>query len=364
MPDLATPAPPPLRWDIFCRVIDNHGDLGVCWRLAADLAERGHQVRLWLDDARALAWVAPVRPAGVEVVAWSDPAPDHAPGDVVIEAFGCNPHDSFLARMAAAAKAPVWVNLEYLSAEDYVAHSHRLASPQWHGPAQGLTKWFFFPGFTPDTGGLLREPDLLQRLAEVDADSFLARLDITPQPGERLVSVFCYANAALAELPACLADAPTLILATPGTATEQLAALPMPRKVRVQALPWLSQPDYDHLLRACALNFVRGEDSFVRAQWAAKPFVWQIYPQHDGVHAGKLDAFLQRHLAGADPALSQQVQAWMLAWNGLAARGQPALPMCLAGLDSWQDHALVWRDHLHSQRDLTSQLLDFVSEKR
>ncbi|MEO7887531.1 MAG: elongation factor P maturation arginine rhamnosyltransferase EarP, partial [Polaromonas sp.] len=44
-----------LQWDIFCKVIDNFGDIGVCWRLAADLASRGHKVRLWVDDASALA---------------------------------------------------------------------------------------------------------------------------------------------------------------------------------------------------------------------------------------------------------------------------------------------------------------------
>ena len=48
----------PLLWDIFCRVIDNHGDLGVCWRLSCDLAARGQQVRLWVDDASALQWMA------------------------------------------------------------------------------------------------------------------------------------------------------------------------------------------------------------------------------------------------------------------------------------------------------------------
>ena len=54
-------------WDIFCQVIDNFGDIGVCWRLAADLAARGHQVRLWVDDASALHWMAPQGAAGVEV---------------------------------------------------------------------------------------------------------------------------------------------------------------------------------------------------------------------------------------------------------------------------------------------------------
>ena len=54
-----TTARQPLLWDIFCQVIDNHGDVGVCWRLAHELAARGHTVRLWLDDLRALPWLAP-----------------------------------------------------------------------------------------------------------------------------------------------------------------------------------------------------------------------------------------------------------------------------------------------------------------
>ena len=67
--------PPPLRWDIFCQVVDNHGDLGVCWRLACALTARGQQVRLWIDDARALAWMAPeaTRPPAVQVLPWTQP---------------------------------------------------------------------------------------------------------------------------------------------------------------------------------------------------------------------------------------------------------------------------------------------------
>src|SRR5690606_39086136 len=49
-------------------------------------------------------------------------------------------------------------------------------------------------------------------------------------------------------------------------------------------IPFLSQIDYDRLLWACDLNFVRGEDSFVRAQWAAKPLIWHIYPQEEDTH--------------------------------------------------------------------------------
>src|SRR3954449_10776972 len=74
-----------MLWDIFCRVIDNHGDIGVCWRLAAELGARGEQVRLRIDGASALSWLAPQGARGVEVLQW---AAQPGPGDVVIEAFG------------------------------------------------------------------------------------------------------------------------------------------------------------------------------------------------------------------------------------------------------------------------------------
>ena len=121
-----------MRWDIFCRVIDNHGDAGVAWRLAAELAVRGHAVRLWIDDPAPIAWMAPQGQPGVEVVHWMEHGPDLDPGDAVIEAFGCDPPPAFVARMAEAARAgaaPAWINLEYLSAEAYVERSHGLPSP-------------------------------------------------------------------------------------------------------------------------------------------------------------------------------------------------------------------------------------------
>jgi uncharacterized repeat protein (TIGR03837 family) len=355
-----TPSPPPaLHWDLFCRVVDNFGDIGVCWRLAADLAGRGHAVRLWVDDPSALAWLAPRGADGVELIHWTAEEPVIQPGEVVIEAFGCDPPAGFVARMAAMAKPPVWLNLEYLSAEDYVERSHRLPSPQHAGPGAGLTKWFFYPGFTDATGGLPREPWIEAAQAGFDAPAWLARHGIESRPGERLVSVFCYSSAPLESLLDRLAGAPTLLLATPGHATEGLSRLAPRAGVRVHPLPWLSQADYDRLLWSCSLNFVRGEDSFVRAQWAGVPFVWHIYPQHDGVHAEKLDAFLERHLDQAPAGLVSGIAAWMKAWNGLSG-DLPRLP----DLAGWAAHTRRWRDDLRAQADLVTRLLAFVAEKR
>ena len=47
-----TTARQPLLWDIFCQVIDNHGDVGVCWRLARELAARGHTVTTRSEERR------------------------------------------------------------------------------------------------------------------------------------------------------------------------------------------------------------------------------------------------------------------------------------------------------------------------
>ncbi|MEK8029603.1 elongation factor P maturation arginine rhamnosyltransferase EarP [Ideonella sp. DXS29W] len=359
-------SPSGLRWDLFCRVVDNFGDIGVCWRLAADLASRGHRVRLWVDDATALAWLAPQGLPGIEVIHWSSDCPILEPGDVVVEAFGCDPPEAFVRAMAsrtAPSRPPVWINLEYLSAEDYVERSHRLPSPQFNGPGAGLTKWFFYPGFTSATGGLLREPGLLARQARFDAKAWLAGLGVERRPGERLVSLFCYAAAPVASWLERLGDIPTLLLATPGHAarlTKAAQAQGVPGTCRIRALPWLSQPDYDHLLWACDLNVVRGEDSFVRAQWAGRPFVWNIYPQDDGAHIVKLDAFLDRYLAAAAVPLAGPVRAWMHAWNA----ADPVLPASLPDLARWQGHSVAWRDTLLGQTDLCTQLLEFVTEKR
>jgi uncharacterized repeat protein (TIGR03837 family) len=355
-----------MLWDLFCRVVDNHGDLGVCWRLAADLAARGERLRLWVDDASALAWMAPQGAAGVEVRAWGEAeCHDGAPGDVVIEAFGCDPPAGFVERMASRSSitpAPCWINLEYLSAEAYVERSHGLPSPQASGPGAGLTKWFFYPGFTPRTGGLLREPGLLDRRARFATGDWLAGRGLTPRSGERVVSLFCYENPALGRLVEGLAAQPTLLLATPGPATRQLRALRdegrVPPGLRVIELPYLTQTEYDHLLWSCDLNFVRGEDSFVRAQWAGAPFVWQIYPQADQAHEAKLEAFLDLHLGAADAGLGVDLRALWRAWNGQGTALRWPDP------DAWRAHSEDWCTRLGSQPDLGTQLLGFVREKR
>ena len=361
----------PLLWDLFCKVIDNLGDVGVCWRLANDLAERGQRVRLWCDDPSALAWMAPSGASGVQVIPWREPLAVCSPGDVVIEAFACDPPGSFVRAMAQAPQPPVWINLEYLSAEPWVERCHSLPSPQSTGPGAGLMKWFFHPGFTPSTGGLIREAGLIEAISTFNRGPWLQRQGVDLQLGERLVVLFCYDNPAMPELISLLGDQPTLLALTPGPAQRQVHRLTLPPDLRTHDLPWSSQTDFDRLLWSADLNLVRGEDSLVRAVWAGKPFLWQLYPQDDGAHAPKSDAFLEQ-LLSSDP---QPPAAWRANLRQLWSRWNQIGPPPSSELGS--DVPLVWPDHaswtatvqrlrqrLLAQDDLSTQLMRFVATRR
>ena len=280
------------RWDIFAKVVDNFGDIGVAWRLARMLAaEHGLDVRLWVDDVAALARIWPAasataaeqRVCSVDVRHWREPFPAADPAEVVVEMFQCALPQSYVIAMAARPQAPCWINLDYLSAETWVAGCHKLPSPH---PRLPLTKYFYFPGFDRATGGLLREQGLDKRRAAFVADRealyafWSARGLDAPADNEIRVSLFCYPQAPVAELfdvwargsvpiTAVMPESPAAERLRASFATDASASGWIERgPARLRIVPFTDQDDYDRLLWACDVSFVRGEDSFLRAQWA------------------------------------------------------------------------------------------------
>lgn len=353
--------------DLFCRVVDNLGDAGVCWRLARQLAcEHGWAVRLWIDDTVPLARLRPgidvAPPAqvvdGVEIRRWPVSFPAIVPGDVVIEAFACEPPTDFVMAMAARTKTPVWINLEYLSAENWVSGCHGLPSPH---PSLSLAKHFFFPGFEPGTGGLIRERDLPAPKPRVASE-------------ELVVSLFCYDNPALPCLLKTWAEGGKRVSCRvadglPRQLVEHWLGREFPVGTRLcrgslqlVAASFVAQSDYDSWLAESDLNFVRGEDSFVRAQWAERPFVWQAYPQTDDAHFLKLDAFLARYLRLLPEAARTATADFFQAWNGRGdiAAAWPALRAVLPRLTL---HGHAWADEIAKPGDLAENLVRFCLER-
>lgn len=373
---------------IFCKVIDNYGDVGICWRLARQLQqEHAIDVTLWIDNLRSFQRIchevsvdAEVQQqAGVTVRHWRDQDGVFLAGDIadiVIEFFGCDIPPAYIAAMVGCNPRPVWLNLEGMSAEEWVEGCHTL--PSMH-PRLPLTKHFFFPGFTSKTGGLLRESALDEQRRQFQSDpaamaAFLAQFAVTPaEMASSKVSLFCYPHAPVEALFETWQSGAAAItcLVPEGVAGEAVAqfigaeATPGASRTRgaltVRVLPFVPQPDYDKLLWACDLNFVRGEDSIVRAQWAGRPFVWHIYPQDENLHHKKLRAFLQRFSVGIG-----SLDAFSMSWNGAGDPADwPALwPAFEAAMPEIAGRAEEWRREMLANGDLAGNLLSFADSLR
>jgi uncharacterized repeat protein (TIGR03837 family) len=385
----------PTALALFCQVVDNYGDIGICWRLARQLQqEHGIAVTLWVDDLQTFQRICPgvatnaevQQVAGVIVRHWRNQDGNFSlddVSDIVVEFFACDIPPGYIAAMAERNPHPVWLNLEGLTAEEWVEGCHTLASPL----RMSLTKYFFFPGFTDKTGGLLRESSLEEQRRQFQSDpacmaAFLAQLGMAPaEMASFKVSLFCYPHAPVPALfeawqsgdtaMTCLvpegvaADAVQAFIGGDGTEAKAGAARTR-GALTVRVLPIVAQPDYDKLLWACDLNFVRGEDSFVRAQWAGKPFVWHIYPQDENLHHKKLRAFLQRYAIDLE-----SLSTFSLRWNGAgsgAVDAQADWPILWSQFQSdlpkVTRRSADWQQQMLANGDLASNLLKFAAALR
>lgn len=386
----------PQRWDIFCKIVDNFGDIGVCWRLSQQLANtHRRRVRLYIDDvyiaSKIIPQFEPTRQTqtinNVTILPWPT---SHSPmPDVVVENFSCGLPPCYTEQMVAQKEIqPVrWINLDYLSAEQWVEDCHAL--PSTH-PTLGLKKTYFYPGFTEKTGGLLREQALIETrdafqnsasqqqqfwqqfvahskmrgpVLQNFADSIKISIFSYPEanirelirqliPTEKTVHIFLPFNSEITALNALIEKYHLKI--------GEAKAL---HRVRLHLLPFLSQAQYDQLLWACNLNFVRGEDSWIRAIWAGKPFVWQPYIQTENTHLTKLDAFLSTYLLDACAETKNLIQTAHQIWSNAIPRPHEKYWLEVKSrLSDWQRYAYKKSNLLAQQKDLSQALIDFCDQ--
>ncbi|RVU40744.1 elongation factor P maturation arginine rhamnosyltransferase EarP [Rheinheimera riviphila] len=376
------------RCDVFCTVIDNFGDIGICWRLSRQMAaEHNIAVTLWVDDLQSFQRICPeINPQsaqqqqfGVLIRLWQAEFPaltaDEFP-DLLIEALACSVPTSYLSQFSALRPDAIWLNLEYLSAEDWVHGCHSLASPQ---AGLNLAKYFFFPGFTTQTGGLLREKGLVENLQTFSQDvpaqqQFWAQAGVVDAMQYQLkISLFCYQQQAIADFVGQLQQLPqsVLLLVPEGVVAQQLRQI-WPElatqtsitinRLRLELLPFMPQPHYDYLLAACDLNFVRGEDSVIRAHWAGKPMIWQIYRQQEQAHQVKLQAFLDKYLQAAPAAISELIRQLHIRWD-LEQSLAELMPLLIENMKEITEHQRQWQQFLLLQQDLVTNLVRFAENK-
>lgn len=395
------------RWDIFCKIVDNYGDIGVCWRLSQQLAiEHNLQIRLFIDDMVAAKKIITALDVveqnpvisqvinGVEICAWpsQENSEQSKPANVVLETFSCELPAFYIQQMTQLAS--IWINLEYLSAENWVSDFHAKPSPQ---PALDITKHYFFPGFKENTGGLIREENLIAKRnvftkSKEKQTEFWKSIGIT-KTGNLIVadvngntessikiSLFCYPQADFVGLIESLSTtnkAISLFIPHNNLMTASIAKLSnvhlennpennpensneiQLNNLTIHLLPFLSQADYDHLLWACDLNFVRGEDSWIRAIWAEKPFIWQPYIQTDETHILKLKAYLDLFLSAATSEIKSLVNESQLAWSSVSTNAIMPISALINQLPALRAYAKQITNVLAMQPDLATKLVIF-----
>lgn len=372
---------------VFVRVIDNYGDAGVGWRLSCLLAEYLHMhVRLWIDDTDALNKLVPAseQQTQITIEAWQGDAMMQqqlsAAADpvLVIETFGCELPPQVLERIRQC--RPLWLNWEYLTAEDWAVGLHAMSSLQ----PNGLEKYFWFMGIDEGSGGLLREPDYLAEREKFRQQpqlqqAFRQEYGLPLQHTGQLWLVFAYTSGQWAQWMAMWqqADTPVTLWLAGGQVIESLRAAKLiaPEELQQEGdicelgnvtlvrIPFVPQAAFDRLLWLADAAIVRGEDSFVRALWAGLPFFWHIYRQDDDVHLQKLHSFWFKAMQGWPAELRQAFTVLSDDLNGAGAvsslKREQAWQYLCAHWQSWVKSAAAWSEMLHGQDNALEKLARF-----
>lgn len=308
--------------DIFCEIIDNYGDIGVVYRLAHELYEtydKKIKIRVFLnriDEFLAINKKAKKLEiqeiTGISYITFDyleKNIDKFKPSSVIIEAFGCNISNIYMEK--AYFESDLLINLEYLSAEDWIEDFHLMSSPIGKGK---LKKIFFMPGFTQKSGGIIIDDDYIKRIENVKnnydfyKNKYLSDIDTT----NKLVgTIFSYEKNFENLLKNLEELDKNIVLLAMGSKTQESIKKILKKnqkniievfgntwkygKIDIVMYDFLNQEEYEELINLVDFNFVRGEDSFIRAVLTGKPYIWHIYCQDEYTHLEKLDSFLDKY---------------------------------------------------------------------
>lgn len=385
----------PLRIDVFCKIVDNFGDIGICWRLSQQLhQEYGLNIQLYIDDFAVASLIIPnlkpiaqeQRIKNIHIAPWPN-GPTTLP-DVVIENFSCNLPAAYrkkVAQQQQTGQTPtLWINLEYLSAEKWVEGFHLQTSTH---PTEHYQRTFYYPGFTKQTGGLLREGQLIEQhqawQTTKQKAKFWQQINIDPTPTLSKdvikISLFCYTEAEMLTLIDQLQHASNTIQLFIPSDRDNTVLSQVKRKFKlyshnqnrlgnlvIHSLPFFGQDDYDQLLSFCDLNFVRGEDSWIRALWSGKPFIWQPYIQEENTHLVKLTAFLEQYCAHGNPSVTNTIKQAHLKWSNAQIENTNTTDWLtlLESLPQWLAYSQQATAYYAAQPSLSKQLLTFIHNQQ
>lgn len=283
--------------DIFCEVIDNYGDVGVAYRLAREFQrlDSKKNIRLIINRLDEINLIKKSDDE-IQILEYSSIDKKIETAELIIECFGCNIPEIYMEK--AYYNSKIIINLEYFSSEDWIEDFHLQESILGKG---SLRKFFFMPGISQKSGGLLIDKDFIERKNKVlqNRDFYLKKYNL-PRNFDLIGSIFSYEkdfSKLVSYLEKIEKNILLLIMSekTQKNFIKYFDNKPKYDKIKFVKLPFYSYDKYEEILSLCDFNFVRGEDSFARALLLGKPFLWHIYPQTKNTHIIKLNSFLDKY---------------------------------------------------------------------
>ena len=380
--------------DIFCEIIDNYGDIGVVYRTAKELQKifPKSKIRAFLnrlDEFKKINSQVLDLPSqnidGIEYITFDylrDNANELLTAQVIIEAFGCQIPEEYME--IAYDNSELLINLEYLSAEDWIEDFHLQSSPLGRGK---LKKVFFMPGFTEKSGGVITDSNYLERIQRVlENKEFYEKKylsDIEDRENKIVGTLFSYEKnftPLLEDLKKL--DKDVVILAMGEKTQDSLRKILKNfsiedfrnflkyGKIEIRFLNFLNQEEYEELINIVDFNFVRGEDSFIRAVLTGKPYMWHIYCQEEYAHMDKIEGFLDKYRRVienfSDEDFLLNMEKFFKDYNfrkeNSLELGKESYLYFFENLAKIEKYNTIFRDFLIQKCNLINKLKDFIEK--
>ena len=339
--------------DIFCEVIDNYGDVGVAYRLARELKRiyPNKELRFIINQTEELNLIK--KNDDIIVINYKDVDKIEQPADLVIETFACNIPEIYMDKALKTSK--LMINLEYFSSEDWVDDFHLQESFL----GGNLKKYFFIPGLSEKSGGIILDKEFLDRKNKVqeNREYYLKQFNID-ENYDLIISVFSYEKnfdnflKTLQKL-----DKKVLLLLLSEKTQKNFIKYfdnnDYYDKIKAVKLPFFTYDKYEKLLALCDINLVRGEDSFVRALLLAKPFLWHIYPQDENAHIIKLESFLEKYCPN-----NKELKETFINYN----INKDNFSYFFENLDKIKKYNEKYADYLIENCNLMNKLINFIEK--
>jgi uncharacterized repeat protein (TIGR03837 family) len=356
--------------DIFCDVVDNFGDAGVCFRLARSLKSEdpGLEIRVFTNDLSAFSAmsreidhekkiqkVRDINLLSYDVITEGYLKNYQIP-PLVIEAFACHIPELYYTK--ALDSDCVIINLDHLSAEKWIEGVHLKESLT----GRKAKKYFFMPGFNQNSGGLILDRRLSDEEAVLKRSEFIKLFGFT-DPG-LLATVFTYEHDFESLISDIKDSGRKVNMAVFGeksrNSIEPLMNL-QDHNLKIVLSEFLGQDDYTDLLKVSDLNIVRGEDSWARACLSGKPFIWHAYNQEDNYQLVKIKAFLEiLEPYFKDKKLYSNYSDYLIKFNDRSEGSKDySVSFMFDNLDALEENFKLFSGYLFRNCNLTENLLKF-----